>query len=148
MAVDLPDPTPAEARALVVGLGTSWVGWGLAAATLFANGWAIGLVPFFVGFGAGVWTYLAVFHVAARHEGTTVGRLFLRSMCRPPWTAFRGGSGWTWLSVLRPRYFRRAAEVLGWPPGVVLSVLGALLASDLAIFVWMMLTLPTHAGSS
>ena len=146
MADPLPDPTTSEARALILGTGTFWAGWGVAAATLFVNGWPIGLVPFFIAIAAGMWLYFGgVFRVAARHEGTTMGRLYLRGLRRPPWRAFTDNSGWSWMRALLPGYFRRAARRLGWPEGVVLGVLGTLLATDLVVFAWMMATAPVGA---
>ncbi len=139
MAEPLPDPTPSEARALILGTGTFWAGWGVAVATLFVNGWLIGLVPFFIAFAAGIWLYFGgVFRVAARYEGTTMGQLFRR----PPSKAFSDRYGWSWMRALLPGYFRRAAQTLGWREGVVLGVLGTLLAADLVVFVWMMATTP------
>lgn len=100
---DLPDPTPAEARASILGAGTFWAGWELAVVTLLMNGWLVGLVPFFIAFAAGMWLYLgAVFQVAARYEGTTVGELYFRSLGRPPSKAFRDRSAWSWMRALTP----------------------------------------------
>ena len=144
MAEPLPDPTPAEARALILGTGTFWAGWGVAVATLFVNGSAIGLVPFFIAFAAGGWLYFGgVFSVAARYEGMTVGQLYFRGLRRPPWKAFSDSSAWSWMRALLPGYFRRAARTLGWSEEVVLAVLGTLLAADLVVFVWMMATVPS-----
>lgn len=145
MGTPLPDPTPGEARALILGTGIFWTGWGLAASTLFINGLLIGLVPFFIAFAAAGWLYFGgVFSVAARYEGTTVGKLYFRGLRRPPWKAFSDRSGWSWMRALLPSYFRRAARALGWPEGTVLTVLGALLATDLVVLVWMMVTLPAR----
>lgn len=144
MAEALPDPTRSDARALILGAGTFWAAWGLAASTLFLNGWLIGLVPFFLGLAAGGWLYFGgVFGVAARGEGTTAGRLYLRQIRRSPWKAFSDSLGGSWVRALRPAYFRRAARILGWPEGVVLGVLGTLLATDLVVFVWMMVGSPS-----
>lgn len=47
------------------------------------------------------------------------------------------------MRVLLPGYYRRAARALGWSEGIVLGVLGALLATDLILwFAWMMVTPP------
>lgn len=144
MAEPLPDPTTSEARALILGTGTFWAGWGVAVATLFMNGLAVGVVPFLIAFAAGGWLYFrGVFSVAARYEGMTVGQLYLRGLRRPPWKAFRDRAAWSWMQILLPSYFRRAARALGWSEGLVLGVLGALLATDLLLFVWMMATVPS-----
>ena len=141
MADPLPDPTPAEARALVLGTGIFWAGWGLSVFTLFIHGWVIGVVPFVAACAAGFWLYYGgVYHVGARHEGATVGgRAF--GFRAPPWKA----GAWSWMRATTPRYYRRAARSLGWPEGAVLGVLAALLASDLALFVWLMATAPSGA---
>ncbi len=111
---DLPDPTPSEARALILGTGVFWAGWALAVSTLFINGLLIGLVPFFAAFAAGVWLYFGgVFSVAGRYEGTTVAKLYFRGLRRPPWKAFSDRSAWSWMRALLPSYFRRAARALG-----------------------------------
>jgi hypothetical protein len=137
MAEPLLDPTHSEARALILGAGTVWACWGVAAAT-FVNGWAVGLVPFFIGFAAAIWLYFGgVFRVAARSEGMTIGQLYVRSLLRPPWKT------WSWMRALLPSYFRRAARTLGWSERAVLGTLGTLLAADLVVFVWMMATTPT-----
>jgi hypothetical protein len=137
MAEPLLDPTHSEARALILGAGTFWACWGVAAAT-FVNGWAVGLVPFFIGFAAAIWLYFGgVFRVAARSEGMTIGQLYVRSLLRPPWKT------WSWMRALLPSYFRRAARTLGWSERAVLGTLGTLLAADLVAFVWMMATTPT-----
>ena len=147
MAEPLPDPTPSEARALILGTGTFWACWGLAVATLFANGSLAGLVPFVVGFVAGGWLYFGgAFRVAARYEGSTMGQLYLRGLRRPPWKAFSDSSGWSWIRGFAPGYFRRAARTLGWPERVVVVVLGTLLAADLVVFAWMMATAPAGTG--
>lgn len=144
MAEPLPDPTPSEARALILGTGTFWAGWGVSVATLFLNGMAIGVVPFVLAFAAGGWLYFGgVFSVAARYEGMTVAQLYFRGLRRPPWKAFSDGLAWSWMRVLLPGYFRRAARALGWSEGVVLGALGTLLATDLLLFAWMMATLPS-----
>lgn len=138
MAEPLPDPTPSEARALILGTGTAWACWGVAAATLFVNGWAIGLVPFFIGFAAMIWLYFGgVFSVAAQGEGMTIGQLYVRSLLRPPWKT------WSYMRPLLPSYFRRAARTLDWSERAVLGVLGALLGADLLVFIWMMATAPS-----
>ena len=41
MAEPLPEPTPSEARPLILGTGTFGAGWGVSVATLFVNGMAI-----------------------------------------------------------------------------------------------------------
>ena len=146
MADRLPDPTPSEARALILGAGTFWAGWGLGAATLIVNGSVIGLVPFFLGAAGGAWLHFGgVLRVAARQEGATTGLYLRRKVSRPLREAFGDRSGWSELGALAPSYFRRAARTLGWREGVVLGVLGILLAADLVVFVWMMATVPVGA---
>jgi hypothetical protein len=115
----------------------------VAVATLFIVGSPIGLVPFFAAFAAGIWLYFGgAYRVAARQEGTTAGRYYLRHATRP-WNAFtKGSSYWNWLGALLPSYFRRSARSLGWPEGVVLAVLGTLLVTDLVIFAWMIVSAP------
>ena len=137
-----PDPTPAEARALIVGVATFWACWALSV-PMFAGGSGIGAVPFLIGFAAGWWFYFGgVFRIVARAEGTTVSAFYFRGLRQPPWKAIKDRTGRGWWRMLLPSYFRRAARVLGWNENVVLLLLGVLLGIDLVAFVWLMANAP------
>ncbi len=119
----LPDPTPAEARALILGTAGFWACWGLfaigALADLQALIWAgVAALAF------GVWLYLGgVFRVDARASG--------REGSRWPWFV----SGISWMRVIRPSNYARSARALGWSTAVALSTLAALLMIDMVLSV-------------
>jgi hypothetical protein len=127
---------------MIVGTATFWGCWALAVPT-FVGLTAVGIIPFFIGFGALWWFYLGgVFHIVARTEGITVAAYYFRGLRQAPWKSIRDRTGRGWWRILLPSYFRRAARVLGWNENRVLVALGALLAVDLVVVVWMMATAP------
>ena len=139
---EVPDPTPAEARALIVGTGGFWVGWGLSV-PFFTDQVPFSLIAFFVAFGCGSWLYFGgIFHVWARAEGKSVFGWYFAGLRQPPWRAWRSAYGWGWMRLVLPSYYRRAARVLGWNEVVVLVILGSLLVADLVALVFLFSNAP------
>ena len=137
IAIELPDPTPAEARALILGTGGFWAGWALAI-PFFTDGVPVSLIAFFIAFACGVWLYFGgVFHVFARAQGTTAVAWYFRGLRQAPWKTWRTGGGMGWMKLMMPAYFRRSARVLGWNEGIVLSCLGLLLLVDMVAAVFL-----------
>ena len=141
MAEELPDPTPGEARALILGTAGFWLGWAIGVGTLNPAGsvgqggpaWAS--VAFLAGLVAGGWLYFGgVYHIQARRRGITVWELYRP---RLPWNIRRDGAYRGSLQTVMPRYYRRAARVLGWNEQAVLVALLTLLLFDLVIFIEM-----------
>ena len=144
--MELPDPTPGEAQALVLGAATFSLGWGLCVLILFLGRSALGVIPLGLAFAGGIWLYFGgAYHVAARQSGEGVGPYHLRHALRP-WNAFTDPAYWSWLGAILPSYIRRSARVLGWPEAPVLAVLGALVLADLVLFVVAIVTAPSDTG--
>jgi hypothetical protein len=134
----VPDPTPQEARALILGTAGFWAGWGLSV-PLITNQVRLSLVAFFITFGCGVWLYFGgVYRIWARSQGLTVMAWYFRSRRQLPWRQRRAGEGWGWMRLILPSYYRRAARVLGWSEIGVLVLLGALLVSDVAAAIFLL----------
>jgi hypothetical protein len=137
---DLPEPTPSEARALILGIGTFWLCWGLSV-PFFASNVGISVVPFFLGFAAGAWAHFGgIFPLLARAEGRDVSSLYFTMQV--PWSSEARGRQRRMWQVILPSSFRRAAAVLGWNQRGVIVTLGSLLAVDLVAAVWLFVSAP------
>ena len=138
----LPDPTRAQARALIVGTGSFWFFWGVAVVAGGLGVVAVALLSGIVAFLAGGWLYFwSVFPVVAR----AVGASLREWRVAPPWRTRskmreRRGSGW-W-RVLMPAYYKQASRVLGWNESAVIRTLGFLLAVDLCLFLVLIVVAP------
>lgn len=131
-----PDPTPNEARAIVVGIGLFYLGGGAFVSTFPHPGaldapappaWAV--LAFLVALAASAWAQFGGFsHVISRWRGIS---LFSASFGPRPRRQRRRDAR----RVMRPRYVRRAAVVLGWNEWLVVGALGAVLAVDLGLFI-------------
>jgi hypothetical protein len=143
--VDLPEPTQHEARALILGSGGFWAGWGLSV-PFFTNGSPLSLAAFFIAFACGIWLYLGgIFHLWARAQGRSVRDWYFGVLGKAPWNASRDGYGWGWMRLILPSSYRRAARVLGWNESVVLAALWSLLAADLVAAVFLFSHAPAPA---
>ena len=107
-----PDPTPAQARAIVVGTAGSWFLWAPLVLAI-PDSLAIAAVAGPVFFAVTTWLFLAGF--ASVLGGATAA-------LEDPRRSY----------VVTLDYYRRCAAVLGWPPMVVLGGLGTLLSIDMA----------------
>jgi hypothetical protein len=134
-----PDPTRAEARALIVGLALFWGGWGPALALQLRG---FGSAIFLASFAGGIWFYVwGVLHIAARQQDTTTWAFFKGTSKVGPRESFKIRRGWD--RLLRPSYFRRASRVLAWNETVVLGGLAVLFVVDLVVAIW---TFTGHAA--
>ena len=139
-----PDPTEAEARALIVGLTVFWGCWPIAAVGLVKESPL--LLAMLGCLAGGIWFYWSgILHVMARASGRSVASLYFGGF-RQAWRFKRDGTLRGSWRLFTPAYFRRAAHILGWKPARVIAGLGILLAADLVVFVWMMTSTASTAS--
>lgn len=130
MRVELPEPTPSEARCLILGTGAYWLCCGVMGVA-FAS-WVVVVVVVvaaaFVAFGF-LWIG-GVGHVCRRAVKVADPRLRLGAL---DYFFMPGPDTWLPLRVAGPAYFGRAARVLGWSRLGVALTLGAILMADLIL---------------
>jgi uncharacterized protein (DUF2062 family) len=123
-------PDQGQARRLVISLAIFWALWGLAAGSIEGGG-PVAIEPPSVvgGILAGLVFYITLFEVWRAETGLSP----LRMMFFPS----RGGSG-AFIRIirrtLRRKWIWHTLRATGWPPVLLASGLGILLAGDLVLF--------------
>lgn len=128
MRIELPEPTPSEARCLILGTGAFWLGSGIA--IIVSTSWVA--VAACVAFGF-LWIG-GVGHICRRAVTAADPQLRLGAL---DYFLMPGPDAWLHVRVATPGYYGRAARELGWSRlGVWLS-LGTILIADLVLFASM-----------